>query len=59
MPVRLVIGDDQTPFRLAACQWRVWTPHGFTVVGEGWTGKASIHAARELDPDFTSMDLIP
>jgi DNA-binding NarL/FixJ family response regulator len=54
--VRVLIVDDQEPFRLAA-RMVVEATDGFEVVGEVETGEASIEATRELDPDLVLMDV--
>ena len=56
MTVRVLIVDDQEPFRLAA-RMVVEATDGFEVVGESETGEASIDAAKELDPDLVLMDV--
>lgn len=54
--VRVLIVDDQEPFRLAA-RMVVEATDGFEVVGEAETGEASIDLAHELDPDLVLMDV--
>jgi DNA-binding NarL/FixJ family response regulator len=56
MTVRVLIVDDQEPFRLAA-RAVVESTEGFDVVGESATGEASIEAARALQPDLVLMDV--
>ncbi len=56
MTVRVLIVDDQEPFRLAA-RMVVEATDGFEVVGESETGEASIEAAHDLDPDLVLMDV--
>lgn len=56
MTVRVLIVDDQEPFRLAA-RMVVEATEGFEVVGESETGEDSIQAAHELDPDLVLMDV--
>lgn len=56
MPVRVLIVDDQEPFRMAA-RMVVEATDGFDVVGEVETGEASVEAARDLDPDLVLMDV--
>jgi DNA-binding NarL/FixJ family response regulator len=56
MAVRVLIVDDQEPFRLAA-RAVVEMTDGFEVAGESETGEASIEAARELQPDLVLMDV--
>lgn len=54
--MRVLIVDDQEPFRLAA-RMVVEATEGFQVVGEVETGEASVEATRELDPDLVLMDV--
>ena len=56
MSVRVLIVDDQEPFRLAA-RMVVEATEGFEVAGEVDTGEDSVEAARELDPDLVLMDV--
>jgi DNA-binding NarL/FixJ family response regulator len=56
MTVRVLIVDDQEPFRLAA-RTVVDLTDGFEVAGEAETGEASVDAARELRPDLVLMDV--
>jgi DNA-binding NarL/FixJ family response regulator len=56
MTVRVLIVDDQEPFRLAARDV-VEATDGFEVAGDVDTGEASVEAARELDPDLILMDV--
>jgi DNA-binding NarL/FixJ family response regulator len=56
MAVRVLIVDDQAPFRQAA-RAVVEATDGFEVVGESDTGEASIDAAHELHPDLVLMDV--
>jgi DNA-binding NarL/FixJ family response regulator len=56
MMVRVLIVDDQEPFRLAA-RMVVEATDGFEVVGESETGESSIEMAHELDPDLVLMDV--
>ncbi|MGZ8637316.1 MAG: response regulator [Actinomycetota bacterium] len=56
MPVRVLIVDDQEPFRLAA-RLVVEATDGFEVVGEAETGEDSVAMARELRPDLVLMDV--
>ncbi len=55
-PVRVLIVDDQEPFRLAA-RMVVEATDGFDVVGEAETGEDSVTMARELEPDLVLMDV--
>jgi DNA-binding NarL/FixJ family response regulator len=54
--VRVLIVDDQEPFRLAA-RMVVEVTDGFEVVGEAETGEASVEMAKELHPDLVLMDV--
>ena len=54
--MRVLIVDDQEPFRLAA-RMVVDATDGFEVIGEVETGEASVEAAKELDPDLVLMDV--
>jgi DNA-binding NarL/FixJ family response regulator len=56
MAVRVLIVDDQAPFRMAA-RAVVEATDGFEVAGEVDTGEASLEAARELHPDLVLMDV--
>ena len=56
MSVRVLIVDDQAPFRDAARAVTEATD-GFVVVGESETGEASVEAARDLKPDLVLMDV--
>jgi DNA-binding NarL/FixJ family response regulator len=54
--VRVLIVDDQEPFRLAA-RAVVEATDGFEVAGESESGEAGVQAARDLDPDLVLMDV--
>jgi len=56
MTVRVLIVDDQEPFRLAA-RMVVEATEGFEVVGEAESGEDSVRLAHELDPDLVLMDV--
>ena len=56
MTVRVLIVDDQEPFRLAA-RTVVELTDGFEVAGESDTGEAALEAARELRPNLVLMDV--
>ena len=56
MSVRVLIVDDQKPFREAARDV-VELADGFEVVGEAETGEASIDAVRDHSPDLVLMDV--
>jgi adenylate cyclase len=55
-PVRVVIVDDQEPFRLTA-RAVVESTAGFEVVGEAESGEAGIELAERLSPDLVLMDV--
>jgi DNA-binding NarL/FixJ family response regulator len=56
MSVRVLIVDDQEPFRMAA-RLVVESTDGFEVVGEAETGEDSVSMAKELTPDLVLMDV--
>jgi DNA-binding NarL/FixJ family response regulator len=56
MSVRVLIVDDQEPFRVAA-RLVVEATEGFEVVGEAETGEDSVSMARQLEPDLVLMDV--
>jgi DNA-binding NarL/FixJ family response regulator len=56
MAVRVLIVDDQEPFRQAA-RMVVDITDGFEVVGEAETGEDSVRMAQELAPDLVLMDV--
>jgi two-component system invasion response regulator UvrY len=56
MPVRVLIVDDQEPFRSVA-RTVVEMTDGFEVVGEAETGEDSVTSAHELAPDLVLMDV--
>jgi DNA-binding NarL/FixJ family response regulator len=56
MATRVLIVDDQEPFRLAA-RAVVEATDSFEVAGESETGEAAVEAARELQPDLVLMDV--
>lgn len=56
MPVRVLIVDDQAPFRMAA-RMVVDATDGFDVVGEAESGEDSVAMAAELSPDLVLMDV--
>jgi DNA-binding NarL/FixJ family response regulator len=55
-PVRVLIVNDQAPFRRAAEQV-VEATDGFEVAGEVTTGEAAVAAAQALRPDLILMDV--
>ena len=56
MTVRVLIVDDQEPFRQAA-RMVVELTDGFEVVGEAETGEDSVAMAQGLQPDLVLMDV--
>jgi DNA-binding NarL/FixJ family response regulator len=56
MPVRVLIVDDQEPFRLAA-RMVVELTDGFEVVGEAETGEDGVAMTADLGPDLVLMDV--
>lgn len=56
MVVRVLIVDDQAPFRMAA-RMVVEATDGFDVAGEAETGEDSVSMAHELQPDLVLMDV--
>ena len=56
MNVRVLIVDDQKPFRMAA-RMVVDATDGFEVAGESETGEDSVIKAKELQPDLVLMDV--
>jgi two-component system response regulator AlgR len=54
--VRVLIVDDQEPFRLAMAAV-VDATAGFTVAGTAVTGEESLTAAEELEPDLVLLDV--
>jgi len=56
MTVRVLVVDDQPPFRAAAAAVVEMTDD-FELVGEVETGEAAVAAARELGPDLVLMDV--
>jgi DNA-binding NarL/FixJ family response regulator len=56
MTVRVLIVDDQQPFRMAA-RMVVEATDGFEVMGESETGEDSVRMAGELHPDLVLMDV--
>ncbi len=56
MAVRVLIVDDQEPFRMAA-RLVVEATDGFEVVAEAESGEDSVAMARTLEPDLVLMDV--
>jgi two-component system, NarL family, invasion response regulator UvrY len=55
-PVRVLVVDDQRPFRAAASAVLRRMPD-FLLVGEAETGEDGVRAATELRPDLVLMDV--
>jgi DNA-binding NarL/FixJ family response regulator len=56
MPVRVLVVDDQEPFRSAAAAV-VTATDGFQLVGSAASGEASLVAVADLQPDLVLMDI--
>jgi DNA-binding NarL/FixJ family response regulator len=56
VPVRVLIVDDQEPFRLAA-RMVIDVTDGFEVAGEAETGEDGVSMAADLSPDLVLMDV--
>jgi DNA-binding NarL/FixJ family response regulator len=54
--VKVLVVDDQAPFRLAA-KSVVGMTSGFTVVGEATSGEDAIDKVEALDPQLILMDI--
>ncbi|MEJ7585399.1 MAG: response regulator transcription factor [Acidimicrobiales bacterium] len=54
--VRVLVVDDQAPFRLAA-RLVLKRAEGFELVGEAATGEESVEQASDLGPDLVLMDI--
>ncbi|QJY44687.1 response regulator transcription factor [Pseudonocardia broussonetiae] len=55
-PVRVLVVDDQRPFRLVAAAVLARTP-GFLLVGEAGTGEEALVLAASLHPDLVLLDV--
>ena len=55
--VRVLIVDDQEPFRMAA-RMVVDATEGFEVVGEAETGAQAVEKYKQLRPDLVTMDIV-
>lgn len=55
-PVRVLLADDQPPFRRAARAVVQATP-GFEVVAEAASGDEAVTLAESLEPDLVLMDI--
>ena len=56
MPVRVLIVDDQPPFREAS-RMVVEMTEGFEVAGEAENGEAAVEMVAALQPDLVLMDV--
>jgi two-component system, NarL family, invasion response regulator UvrY len=56
MPIRVLIVDDQEPFR-AVARTVVELTDGFEVIGESENGEDSVTTAHTLRPDLVLMDV--
>jgi len=54
--VRVLVVDDQVPFRIAA-RLVVRRTEGFEFVGEAGTGEESVAVVTDLKPDLVLMDI--
>jgi len=54
--VRVLVADDQEPFRRAACAVVAAAP-GFTLVGEASSGEEAVELAAALLPDLVLLDV--
>jgi two-component system invasion response regulator UvrY len=54
--VRVLVVDDQAPFRIAA-RAVVRATGGFEVVGEAKSGEEAVELAGEVSPDLVLMDI--
>lgn len=57
MVLRVLVVDDQQPFRLAAAAVVDATP-GFELVGEATSGEDALQAVAALQPDLVLMDVV-
>lgn len=57
VPVRVLVVDDQEPFRLAAAAVVATTP-GFVLAGEAGSGEEALEAVRRLLPDIVLLDVV-
>ena len=56
LPVRVLVVDDQAPFRMAA-KMVLKRADGFELVGQAETGEESVELVREVAPDLVLMDI--
>ena len=54
--VRVLVVDDQAPFRMAA-RMVLKRAEGFELVGEAATGEEAVDRVAELAPDLVLMDI--
>ena len=55
-PVRVLVVDDQAPFRRAA-RAVVGATYGFELVAEAASGEEAVELARSLEPDLVLLDI--
>lgn len=55
-PVRVLVADDQAPFRRAVLGLLAALP-GFALVGETTTGEEAVELTSSLEPDLVLMDI--
>lgn len=55
-PVRVLVVDDQAPFRLAA-RFVLKRAEGFEQIGDAESGEASVEQVAVLRPDLVIMDI--
>jgi two-component system, NarL family, invasion response regulator UvrY len=55
-PVRVVVADDQVPFRRAA-RAVLGATSGFELVAEAESGEEAVELARSLEPDLVLLDI--
>src|SRR5262245_50752639 len=55
--VRVIVADDQAPFRQAARTVVAATP-GFTLVGEATSGEDAVRLVGSLAPDLVLLDVV-
>lgn len=55
-PVRVLVVDDQAPFRMAA-KFVIMRAVGFELAGEAESGEQSVEQVTELAPDLVLMDI--